>query len=273
MSSDDRQAKKKFTIDELIARARAMSPQQDQNTEVKKEEKRKGLEFMALRFNVVDKRRELMREKKITPAESCLLQEIELGTIGARNHKKKIGSQSEFYLEDLSSNLGYKSVNKIYALLKSLKKKGYITRNPTRSKGLELIGLNKEVFGQILIDKEHNKEMKRVLRLVHNSASCVDKSKNVTHESEVPNTRIESESHTNHVAEHTNRVQTDTQVHEITDKKAPLDSFRSILDSFKGEEKGPETFVSFGEEKAKRTQEEHLRIIRQQIAELQRGLM
>lgn len=162
MSVQESQVKKEFSYSELCERARLKAAEQ----EIKKG---KGLEFMALRFNVIDKRRELQRQKKITPAESCLLQEIELGTCGARNKKKHMMSQAEFYLEDLSINLGYKKVNKIWSLLKSLEQKTFIIRKPTRSKGLELIGLNPEVFGQILIDKEHEKEKKRHLKLVDNS--------------------------------------------------------------------------------------------------------
>ena len=257
-----------YTLDELTQKAKEETAKLSS-----KESKKKGLEFMAIRFNVIDKRRQLQREKAITPAESCLLQEIELGTIGARNKKKNMGSQAEFYLEDLSNNLGYKSVNKIWTLLKSLEKKQLIIRKPTRSKGLELIGLNPAVFGQILIDKEHQKEKKRHLRLVDNSEPVVDKVETPTHEACKPthevcavHTRIESEAPTN-------RVLTEYET-------PPLDSFRPNLDSLKGEpENGAKTGESFtllgGSRDAEREakKEAHRKRVMEQVERVNAGVL
>lgn len=150
-------------IGELLAEAKrrtAAAPQE--------QKKGKGLEFMALRLDVAEKHLELAVQKKITPAEDNLLKIIQMGTIGARNSRKHICSKTTFYISDLSDKLGYKTQMKIWALLKSLEKKGYIVREKTKSKGLELIGLNPKIFGgQILSDKQHEKEKKRHLTLVH----------------------------------------------------------------------------------------------------------
>lgn len=205
------------------------------------EEKKGGLEFMATRYNVIDTRRQLSINKEVTPSEYFLLEEIELGTIGARNKGRQICSKAEFSLDQLSKNLGYKEVNKLWPLLKSLEGKKLIIREKSKYVGFNLLGLNPEKFGQILINTQHEAEQKRKLKLivdnspsdVDNSASCVDKlidehTKCVlaTHESCVSNTR-------NVCDPHTNRVETGQNSLEIIEEKSLLDSSRLILDSFK----------------------------------------
>ena len=126
----------------------------------------KGLLFMGLQFNVIDHRWQLRLNKEISVSEYFLLEAIEMGTIGARNPKHQICSESEFYLQDLSSILGYKTPMKIWKLLKDLHGKKLIVRKRTRSKASEILGLNPEKFGQILIDSQHEIEQKRYLKLV-----------------------------------------------------------------------------------------------------------
>lgn len=116
-----------------------------------------GPEFMALRANVRRKRREIRRD--LTPRQNYLLDDITEGTVDGW------GSKSEFDLKDLAYGLGVR-VNKIYVLLKELHDQSLITREPTRYPGREILGLNPESFGQILINHQHEKEKKKHLRLV-----------------------------------------------------------------------------------------------------------
>lgn len=156
---------------ELIERAKARGPKEsaDANQEQEKEKKGKGLEFMALRLDIAEKHLELAVKKKITPAEDNLLKVIQMGTIGARNSRKHICSRTLVQISQLSEKLGYKEKDKIWKLLKSLQTKGYIVREKTINKDQEMIGLNPKVFGQVLADKQHEKEKKRHLTLV---SSC-----------------------------------------------------------------------------------------------------
>lgn len=179
-------------------------------------QKKKGLEFMSTRFNVAFKRRELRTSKAVTPAEYYLLEEIEMGTYGAQNKKRTISTKAEFYLEDLSKHLGYKEMDKIWRLLKSLHKKNLITREPTRSKGVEVLGLNPAEFGQILIDSQHALEQKRHLKLVKNEPTDRRSS---TDEPSVTHRRTVG-------GEPTNRRQS---THENGDKTS-LDLSKSLLD-------------------------------------------
>jgi hypothetical protein len=143
--------------------------------EKEKEKKGKGLEFMAYKLCVARKHIELSVTKKITPAESNLLRLLEIGTIGAQNSRGYICSKAEFYITDLSVALGYKEKDKIWKILKSLHKKQYIIREKTRTKDREVLGLNPAVFEQILIDKQHETDKKRHLKLaVDNTTSGVD---------------------------------------------------------------------------------------------------
>jgi len=134
--------------------------------ELKDESKKgRGLIFMALPLEVEKKHLELAAKRKITPTEDCLLRAIRLGTMGAQNGRHQICSAAEFYLDDLAETIGVLK-NKIYVNLKSLQEKDLIIRLPTRSKGKEFIGLNPIKFGgQLLIDKQHQLEEKR-LKLV-----------------------------------------------------------------------------------------------------------
>lgn len=214
---------------------------------------------MALRYNVVDARRELSNKKKITPSEYYLLEEIELGTIGARNSKKMICSKAEFFLADLSKLLGYKTQMKIWALLKSLQAKDLIVREATRSKGREILGLNPDVFGQVLIDKSHLEERIRHLKLVPKPP--VDKSEDGGDNSKTEQTNRMSETNesfannTQNVCDSpTNRLHSEAQPVETTNEKPLLDPVRE-LDSSKGQ-------IIKESDASKRVREESCAVIR-----------
>lgn len=234
--------------------------------------KGKGLEFMALRLDVAEKHLELAVKKKITPAEDNLLKIIEMGTIGARNSRSQICSKAMVHISDLSEKLGYKEKDKIWKLLKSLYTKGYITREKTRNKDQEVIGLNPKVFGQILAEQQHEREKKRHLRLVDNCGSHVDKSTDnssaeptdhrcSTDSPSVPNRQTVGTEPTDHPC-------SDFQDIEMTRENLSLDSSRSILDSFRGHTGTEETNVS---KKGTRSQEEHERKIRDQLELMKAG--
>lgn len=197
------------------------------------ESKRKGLEFMAIRFNIIEKRRDLRNE--LTPAENYLLDEIELATIGGRNEKRTIASEAEIYLDDLAQLMRYKTKNKIWTLLKSLEKKGLIIRKPTRLTGKEIIGLNPDVFGQLLIDKHDAVERRKSMHTIRggrvdNSHSEPTVHESSTHEACVKDPQTVSDPPTNRECFH-------SQTPEIIEEKTPLDSFR-LIDSFKLENQG-----------------------------------
>lgn len=201
-----------------------------QKKQIKQEEKVKGLEFMSTRFNVVMKCRELKKTKFITPAEYFLLEEIQIGTNGGQNQKWTMSSTAEFFLEDLSNNLGYKSMNKIWTLVKSLHQKGLITREYTRSKGREILGLNSKVFGQILIDSQHLLEQQRQLKMVvDNSKKPPTVRVDGTHGSCVDELRSECVEGMNHVS---NPSQND-----------PLEYLREDKNSYKGEKEVAESYT------------------------------
>lgn len=146
--------------------------------EIAEEKKGKGLEFMAYRLEIAQVHLRLSIQKKITPAEHNLLRLLELCTIGAQNSRSYICSKIDFQIEDLSNALGYKEPAKIWRLLKSLENKKIILREKTRAKGTEILGLNPEVFGRILISRHEALDKKRHLRIaVDNTRSRVDKSK------------------------------------------------------------------------------------------------
>jgi hypothetical protein len=193
-----------------------------------------GIEFMSRRMNVANTVFELAVTKKITPAERNLIDIIEMGTIGAKNDSRQFSTKAQFIIDDLSSALRYKEKDKIWKLLKSLDKKGVITREKTRFKNAEIIGLNPRMMGQILIDKLHDDETKRMgLRVVVDNS----KDKPTIH----PGTTDESS--VNHVrsvgSQRTDRPESITQTHEIIDENSLLDSYRLNLDSSR---KGFETF-------------------------------
>ena len=192
----------------------------------------KGLPFMSLQFNVLFKRRQLAINKEVTPSEYYLLEEIEIGTIGARNSKYQICSIAEFDLNSLSYNLGYKEKDKIWKLVKSLHKKGLIIRKKTNIKTKEILGLNPKVFGQVLIDSYHQVEKKRHLKLVETPTQYLVENKEptkhlgTTDESSPTNERFVGD-------EPTKRREISSQHIEIIEEKNALDSFRSSLDLFK----------------------------------------
>lgn len=153
------------SIGELLAEAK----RRESENEKKESRKGKGLDFMALRLDIAEKHLELCVQKKITPAEDNLLKVIQMASIGARNNRKHICSRTLIQVSELSQKLGYKEKDKIWKLLKSLHTKGYIVREKTINKDVEVIGLNPKFFGQILVEKQHEKEKKRHLTLV---SSC-----------------------------------------------------------------------------------------------------
>ena len=170
---------KPFSFAGLCERARQVAALQEELEKQKQEKKGKGLEFMAYRIEIAQVHLDLSIRKKITPAEHNLLRLLELCTIGAQNGRSYICSKIDFQIEDLSSALGYKDIEhgKIWRLLKSLEKKKFIIRQKTRSKGTEILGLNPEVFGQILIEKHQAVDNKRHLRIaVDNTKGRVDNS-------------------------------------------------------------------------------------------------
>ncbi len=163
MSDLESQANKPRSFAEICEQARTKAAELAQSDS----KKGKGLEFMAYKITVARKHLELSVQRKITPAESNLLRLLELGTVGAQNSRSQICSKSMVQISDVSQRLGYKEKDKIWKLLKSLHTKGYIVREKTRNKDQEILGLNPSVFGQVLADKQHEKEKKRHLRLVH----------------------------------------------------------------------------------------------------------
>ncbi len=165
-SQEGIQGNKEFSYAGLCERARQKAAEENQKQE---DTKGKGLEFMALRLDIAEKHLELAVTKKITPAEDNLLKVIQMETIGARNTRKHICSRTIVQISELSEKLGYKEKDKIWKLLKSLQTKGYIVREKTINKDQEWIGLNPKVFGQVLADRQHDKEKKRHLTLV---SSC-----------------------------------------------------------------------------------------------------
>lgn len=261
MSVQDPQQIKEFSYAELCERARKEA---EKHKDIPEEKKRKGLEFMGLKFNVAEMHLELAIKKLITPAEDNLLKVIEMGTIGARNSRSQISSKAEFYLDDLAEKLGILK-NKIYVHLKSLEKKKYIIREKTRSKGREVIGLNPVVFGQILPDQQHERERRRHLRVVDNSsdpgATEVQNQEGKDPESGYEESRIRTELDTF-------EDQNNHQVPEITRENLSLDSSRFNLDVFRGQNKRDK---SLGGDKNKRSQQEHLQLIKEQIALAKQG--
>jgi hypothetical protein len=175
---------------------------------------RKGPEFMALRFNIIQKRKEL--RKVLSYREYCLLEEIIDGTVD------KWESKSKFDLRKLGENLGIR-INKTYVTLKSLTSKKIIIREKTEFKLQETIGLNPDIFGQILIDHQHMLELKKHLSLVvDNSERLVPKEDQRTPEKGLD----ESRKRTYLVP---NRDAYPHQTIEIINEKSPID----LIDTYK----------------------------------------
>ncbi len=264
MSVQDSQEIKEFNFAELCERAQKEAEKQK---DIPEEKKRKGLEFMAMRFNVAEMHLELAIKKLITPAEDNLLKIVEMGTIGARNSRSQICTKAEFYISDLSEKLGYKEKDKIWKILKSLHTKGYITREKTRTKDREIIGLNPKFFGQILSDQQHERERRRHLRLVDNSSSNGDNSQQDLDPEPTDrkcNTDDPSVDNRQSIGEELpNRPVTEFEVPEITRENLSLDSSRFNLDVFRGQNKRDK---SLGGDKKSRSPEEHLRLVKEQIA-------
>lgn len=172
---------------------------------------------------------ELSITKKITPAERNLLDIIEICTAGAANSRHEFCTKTEFLLDDLSNALGYKEKDKIWSLLKSLYNKKLITREKTRSKNIEKIGLNSEYFGQILINSLHHDEKKRTLKCI------VDNSKKGPTECRLDADGPYVVNRRSVGWEPTNRRQSDSQHIDIVNEKSLLDSSRLILDSSRKE--------------------------------------
>lgn len=118
---------------------------------------KKGPEFMSLRFNVRAKRREIRRN--LTPLQNYLLDDITEGTVNEWD------SKNEFDLKDLAAGLKV-TPNRVYEMVKDLEALKIIIRKPTRYRGREILGLNPELFGQVLTDHQNDLEKRRHLRVV-----------------------------------------------------------------------------------------------------------
>lgn len=191
---------------------------------------------MAIRFNISDTHRWLKRNGLITFSESNLIDEIVLGTVGARNPKSQIVSKMDFHLRQLSNDLGYKDLDKLWRILKSLNSKYLIIREKSDFEGSEILGLNPYFWGQILIDKSHQQEHSRHLKcIVNNSKKSVNtpeaqptKRPRSTDGSFASNRRIVGSSLPNR------RLDTPFS-QEIIEEKAPLESYRRVKKSLEGE--------------------------------------
>lgn len=179
-------------------------------------DERKGAEFMSLRYNVRNKRREIRRELK--PLENYLLDDIAEGSINCWATKR------EFDLNDLAAGLGIR-VNRVYSMLKDLHARSIITREPTKYPCLEILGFNESYFGQILTDHQYEIEKKKthLKVIVDNSKVAVD-----NFDGEVPNG-------TNQVPNGTGSLQNrdlsspkrdliSSQINEIIEESLPIDS-------------------------------------------------
>lgn len=116
---------------------------------------KKGPEFMALRFNVRQKRKEL--RKDIAPLENYLLDDITEATVNAWK------ATHDFDINEIARTLGT-SRGRVYAMLSKLKELKIITDEKKYGR-LHSIGLNPEFFGQILIDHQHDLDKKKHLSL------------------------------------------------------------------------------------------------------------
>lgn len=115
--------------------------------------KKGGSEFMSLKWTVIRVRQILRRD--ISPLQNYLLDDISLGTIYMWK------SKNEFDIRDLATSLNVKP-NRVYELLKDLEEKKVIVREPTRYPKREVLGLNPEMFGQILTETQTQKEKFRL---------------------------------------------------------------------------------------------------------------
>ena len=242
----------KMGFGELCERARLKAAEAEAAAAKEQEKKGKGLDFMAYRMDVARKHLQLSVSRKVTPAEGNLLRFLEIGTIGADNSRRQITAKAEFFIQDLSDALGYKTKMKIWSLLKSLEKKGFIIREKTRSKDREILGLNPKVFTQILIDRHHERDKKRHLSIaVDNTKPAVDNPDPDQNTSQTMHMSTTHESYVEDIQsvceEQTERLFSESQVPEIRPENLALDSSRSLLDSSRGQIGNKETNVSFGE--------------------------
>lgn len=195
------------------------------------EQSMKGSEFMALRQNVITKRREL--RSQLTPTENYLLDDIQNGTIG------KWDTISEFDLNDLADSLDIQ-INKVYVLLKGLHEKRIIVREKTKYKKLEKIGLNPEMFGQILIDHQEEIRKKKHLKLVPNQNKFS------------PDLGLDMSKKRNDLVQKKDQISNEDV--DIIEENRPIDSFRYTSNSFRGD------FDGFSdEEKNKKLADKYIR--------------
>lgn len=108
-------------------------------------------------------------EKKISPTESRLLRYIHISTVGGHNLNKQDRAAWPLVLEDLAAAMNV-PMNKLYVLLKSLHKKGMITRgqkltNRSEKTHTEVLGLNPDYYGELLTERQKTKR-KPSLKLV-----------------------------------------------------------------------------------------------------------
>lgn len=116
---------------------------------------KKGPEFMAIRFNIRQKRKEI--RKKLAPLENYLLDDITEATVNAWK------TAHDFDIHEIATTLGT-SRGRVYAMLSKLKELKIIIDEKKYGR-LHSIGLNPEFFGQILIDHQHDLDKKKHLSL------------------------------------------------------------------------------------------------------------
>lgn len=179
---------------------------------------------MAIRFNISDTHRWLKRNGLITFSESNLIDEIVLGTVGARNPKNQMCSETDFNLKTLADNLGI-TTNHVYARLKTLNQKYLVLRKHSDYSGCEILGLNPYFWGQILIDKSHAVERARTLKCVVNNVQKMEqpRTENGPSRYKICTNRVQKEKLTRPFSQ------------EIIEEKAPLESYRRVKKSLEGE--------------------------------------
>lgn len=185
----------------------------------------KGLEFMAVRFSIIDTHRWLKRNGFITLSESDLIDEIILGTVGARNPKNQMCSETDFNLKTLAEILGI-GLNKLYVKIKNLNQNYLILKRPSLYSGCEILGLNPYFWGQILIDKSHAVERSRVLKCVINNVPKLEQPtpKKVSAKSQKGTNALPKMDPTPPISQ------------EIIEEKPLLDSYKSNLKVLEGGE-------------------------------------
>jgi DNA-binding MarR family transcriptional regulator len=134
--------------------------EQEKQTEIKKE-----IPFMATPLNIFETKREL--RKQLTPTQCFIVDEIHFACVfDNRNFRAAID------LNILAERVGI-TVKKLFAGLKILEAKGIITRQETPHARIEILGLNEEMFGQVLINSLQEKVDQKLRLVVDNHQMTV----------------------------------------------------------------------------------------------------